>query len=94
MSIESVTLRYYAARESFWDKTFKPMIRISGANYYGDTITAGTTYAWYSETWATNPATGMGWTLAEVDALEAGMQSIGAYAGGRVATIEAVVESY
>ena len=58
--------------------TFQIGVRIGGVNYFGatkDTVNV-TTYVLFSETWTLNPATGVAWTPAEVDALQGGLSKI------------------
>jgi len=43
--------------------------------YYGVETALTTTYTEYTSEWSTSPATGLAWTWAEIDALEAGVRS-------------------
>ena len=48
--------------------------RTHSTTYDGDEQTAATSYANYSQVWATNPNTGSAWTWDEIDALEIGVR--------------------
>lgn len=51
-------------------------VRSGGADYFGATksLTAG--FKAYQEVWNTDPATGVKWTVTDVDALEAGVRAV------------------
>lgn len=92
-TINSITLYYYAKYYSSTKKQFEPMIRSGSTDYYaGSAFTATSSYATYSKTYATNPATGSAWTIAEVDALQAGMRTYTSGGGAYVAQVYAVVD--
>ena len=73
--INSITLQYYAQRLGTFQDQFKPSLRIGGNLYYGDVFTVGSSWAYYSDTFTTNPATGNAWTFSEINSLEAGMST-------------------
>lgn len=51
----------------------RPVVKV-GANYYnGDDVTDTTSWVTYSYTWTVNPATGLPWTISEVNALQFGV---------------------
>lgn len=59
--------------------TFKNQLRIGGVDYDGATThTAISGYKCYMEIWNTNPATGLAWTDADIDGLQAGIFGIDA----------------
>lgn len=90
--INSVTLYFYGQRYSSTRYQFQPLIRVSGGNYLGSVKSLTSSYALYNQVYATNPATGQAWTVAQVNALEAGMKSYSANYGGRIAQVYAVVD--
>ena len=49
-------------------------LRTGGTTYEGPELTTGNSYADYSQTWAINPKTGVAWTWADINALEAGVK--------------------
>lgn len=51
-------------------------IRSGGTTYFGTTTALGTTYTYVTHIWETDPATGVAWTRAGVDASEAGYKYI------------------
>jgi hypothetical protein len=91
-AVESVMLSYFARNYDSSHNVMHPMLRISGGDYLGGAINMSTSYQWYNRYFFTNPATGLAWTCAEVNNLEAGMKSSDyAVAGGRVANMYARV---
>jgi hypothetical protein len=53
----------------------KPSIRIGGTTYDAAQQTIGTSYAYYYADWTTNPNSTVAWTWADVNNLQAGMNS-------------------
>lgn len=51
----------------------KAVIKTGGTVYAGTSKTVTTSWADYSQVWATNPDTGLPWTWPEIDALQAGV---------------------
>jgi len=90
--INSVTLYFYGQQYSSTRYNFQPLIRSSSTNYLGSLKSLTSSYDYYSEAYTTNPATGSAWTIAQVDALEAGMKSYSSSYGGRIAQLYAVVD--
>ncbi len=91
-AINSVTLYFYGQRYSSRRYQFQPLIRTSGMNYLGSVKSLTSSYALHSQAYTTNPATGQAWTIAQVNALEAGMKSYSSSYGGRIAQVYAVVD--
>jgi hypothetical protein len=50
------------------------LVRTGGTTYEGAEFAPGTTYAYVTHLWPTNPATGVAWTPAEINAIEAGIR--------------------
>jgi hypothetical protein len=90
--INSVTLYFYGIRYSTTRYMFQPLIRSNSTDYLGSLKNLTASYAYYSQVYTTNPATGTAWTVAQVNALEAGMKSYTATYGGRIAQVYAVVD--
>jgi hypothetical protein len=90
--INSVTVYFYGIRYSSTRYMFQPLVRSSSTDYLGSVKSLTASYAYYSQVYTTNPATGAAWTVAQVDALEAGMKSYTATYGGRIAQVYAVVD--
>lgn len=67
----------------------------NGSTVYSDTVSNAltTNYTTYSKTWTTNPATGVAWTAAQVNAAEFGVNTSGAGWGTRY-TYTYVVVNY
>lgn len=91
-TINSVTLYFYGQRYSSTRYQFQPLVRSASTNYLGSVKSLNSTYGYYSQVYTTNPATGSAWTIAQVDALEAGMKSYSANYGGIIAQVYAVVD--
>lgn len=91
-TINSVTLYFYGQRYSSTRYQFQPLIRANSTNYLGSLKSLTANYTYYSQAYSTNPATGSAWTIAQVNALEAGMKSYSANYGGRIAQVYAVVD--
>ncbi len=51
----------------------RTVIRIGSTNYQAPETAVTNTWAMYSDSWATNPATGVAWTWADIDNLQAGV---------------------
>ena len=49
-------------------------VRVGGADYYGSSISLGTSYALESKEWTVSPDTSAAWTWAEIDAMEIGIE--------------------
>ena len=78
VTVNSVSIYYYARTNVFNGCFAYPMVRIGSTDYvdYGGAGFLTTTYAWYSYTWATNPATGAAWTPDDIDSAEFGVRSV------------------
>jgi hypothetical protein len=92
VTINNVTLWYYGQRYSSTRYRFQPLIRSGGTNYLGAVKSLTSSYAYYSQVYTTNPAIGSAWTVAEVNALEAGMKSYSSSYGGKIAQMYAVID--
>ncbi|HYD03540.1 MAG TPA: hypothetical protein VEC16_04530 [Alphaproteobacteria bacterium] len=92
-TINSVTLYYNAQRSSSSRYQVEPLIVSNGSNYTGGITNLTSAFVLYSKTYTTNPATGVAWTIAEVDALQAGLRaSTGTNRGGILAQIYVEVD--
>ena len=93
-TINSVTIYYYAKEHNKQaNSCFEAMTRSGSTDYLAGTqMCVGSSWEYVSHTYTTNPATGSAWTVAQVDALEAGMHGLNPDGGGRVAQVYAVVE--
>jgi len=92
--IKSITIFYYARLYlGTVNSCFEAMIRQGQVDYYsGVQMCADTEWDYLSFKYTENPATGLPWTVEEVDNLEAGMNSIEPNAGGSVAQVYVEVE--
>ena len=54
-------------------ETIAPMFRIGGVNYTGTTVGLSTSYGYSLQVYETSPATGLAWTVSEIDGAEAGI---------------------
>jgi peptidoglycan/xylan/chitin deacetylase (PgdA/CDA1 family) len=92
--INSITLYYYASRNLYlYNSCFEAMIRYNERDYLSGTqMCVGTFWQYVSQKYEKNPATNLPWTVAEVEALEAGMHALDPNGGGRISQVYAVVE--
>lgn len=90
--VNNLTLNYYAKNESATRYRTRSLIRSGGIDYPGIIFSFTSLWGYYRQSYAKNPATTTWWTVAEVDALEAGMKSYSTTnGGGRVAQVYAKV---
>lgn len=91
--ITSVLVQYVARyHNNVGNSCFAAMTRASGVDYQsGAQLCSGAGWSLYSHTYATNPATGLAWTYAEVTNIEAGMYSLDPNGGSRIAQVQVVV---
>lgn len=71
-SIASVTI-LTRCKKPTGTASIKNFVRIGGVDYDGTGQAITSAYANYTEVWATNPATGQAWTVADINSLEAGL---------------------
>jgi hypothetical protein len=91
-TINSVTLYYYAYRYGTSKYKMQPMIRSGTTDYLGGVKNLTASYAYYSQTYTTNPATGAAWTVSEVNSLQAGMSTYSSNGGAYAAQVYALVD--
>lgn len=75
-SINSVSLTFKVRKFADFLVTYTPFVRIAGINYNGaswDLPFFGGAYQSHTETWNTNPATGVAWTSTQINAAEFGL---------------------
>ncbi|MBU1130761.1 hypothetical protein KJ840_01355, partial [Patescibacteria group bacterium] len=91
--ISSVTVYVKVSYESAGDTDWHIMIRSGSTNATSTVFTEDTSWFFRSNTWATDPNTGAAWTIAAVDALQAGGETDSSAAGGvSITQVYAVVE--
>ena len=73
--IVSVSHNIYA-QEAGAGSQIKPVFRISGTNYEGDTQDLSSGTLQYQKIYDTSPATSSAWSRSEIDALEAGVKLV------------------
>lgn len=79
-SISSVTLYFKVRYMSAGNDAISTYATIGGTTYYQETnVVDDTSYTLYSTTWAVNPATGLVWTLATINAATFGLEFQGTY---------------
>jgi hypothetical protein len=82
-TITSVTVYFKFRSLDPVSNTFQIGVRTGGTDYWSankDTVNV-TTYVLFSETWTTNPNTGLAWTSSEIDSLEIGVRKGNAIGG-------------
>jgi hypothetical protein len=50
------------------------LVRSGGTDHLGSNRVLSTSYITYYDTYATNPVTGLAWTVGDINSLETGMQ--------------------
>lgn len=72
--IASVTLDLTATLQTYAIQTVTPQVKIGGVTYSGDAVTLGWVFTPTncSYTWTTNPATGVAWTVADIEDFASG----------------------
>ncbi len=91
-AINYVTLYFYVARYSASKNTTQIMLRNNGVDYIDSfKYVLYSFWNWISRTYYTNPATNAPWTVADVDALEAGLMASNTSGGAYLATAYAFV---
>jgi len=96
ITISKLGMWYYMKRHNYdTNRCFSPLIRSNNTDYLSATpicIFPGyDAWVYRDYNYTTNPATGNQWTVAEVNALEAGMQGTDPDSGGRIAQVYAVI---
>jgi hypothetical protein len=71
-TIIAVQSRVYARREDSGTREISPIFRISSTNYVRTGTTISNTYTWCTDIAETNPNTAAAWTIADINALQAG----------------------
>jgi hypothetical protein len=74
-SIKAVCAVYLARKEDPDPASFEPLVRVGSTNYAGTNQLPLVTYAFHEYRWQINPATSAAWTVAEVNAMEAGIRN-------------------
>jgi hypothetical protein len=73
-AVLAVQTNLYAAKSDAGTRTVCAVVRTGGTDYDGANVSPGTTFGYFPEVRPVNPATSAAWTIAEVNALEAGMK--------------------
>lgn len=72
--IQEVIQEIVARKDNSDPRSIVPVLKIGGNIYIGATFTLTTSYQTFDYVWSVNPATGLAWTLAEVNSLEFGVE--------------------
>jgi hypothetical protein len=78
-TIYGLQLTYAARKDDAGSRTIAGVIKISGTSYpYGspDTVAASATYMYFSDLWILSPATGLNFTLSEINAADFGYKLV------------------
>jgi len=82
-TINSVTVYFKFRSLDPVSNTFQIGVRTGSTDYYSgnkDTVSS-TSYILFSETWTTNPNTGLAWTSSQIDSLEIGVKKTNGVGG-------------
>lgn len=75
-AIHGVQVSFNVKKTDAGTASVAAVLRSGGTDYFGTTVALGTTYAYVTHIWETDPATGLAWTRAGVDASEPGYKYI------------------
>jgi hypothetical protein len=73
-SIKGISANVYAAKSDAGAISGRRLLRAGGTDYAGPDLTLSASYQWFPENVILNPATGVAWTKADIDALEPGYE--------------------
>lgn len=73
-SVLAVQVMTLARKEESAVRKFREIIRIGGVDYNGTEHILAESYGHWFSTWILNPATGLAWTAAEINALQGGYE--------------------
>lgn len=73
-SVLGIQTNLYVNKSDTAPRQVCAVVRTGGVDYDGASVVTGTTFVYESEVRALNPGTGLAWTTAEIDAIEAGMK--------------------
>lgn len=72
--IKAVAIAVFAKKEESADKVFQPILRLGGIDYNGADVHCNESYTNHSHIHAINPATGVAFTAADLNAIQAGYE--------------------
>ena len=75
-SILGVAVYSFARKDDAGTRTIANVIKTGGVEYDGPAQALSMSYTYFTEHWETNPATGLPWTIADVNALQAGVKVV------------------
>ena len=73
-SVFDIAVYSFARKDDAGTRTVSDVIKTGGVEYDGAAQALGTSYTYLTEHWELNPATGVAWTIADVNALQAGVK--------------------
>lgn len=74
-SIRGVHVKYVARKDDALVRAVRPLIRTGGVTYAGGNDSLTTSYDEYFEVWTQNPQTLSDWSVADINALQVGIQT-------------------
>ena len=75
-SILGLQVLPYARKDDAGTRTLAPVVKTGGVEYDGSAVALGMSYTYLPEIWEQNPATSADWTIADVNALQAGVKVV------------------
>ena len=75
-SILGVAVYSFARKDDAGTRTIANVIKTGGVEYDGPAQALSMSYTYFTEHWETNPATGLPWTIADVNALQVGCKVV------------------
>lgn len=73
-TIKYASVGLYSAKSDAGAISAKRVLRVNGVDYTGADLTLAASYQWFWENIRLSPDTGLAWTKAEIDAMEAGIE--------------------
>jgi len=75
-SVLGVFYHFWVRKDDAGSRQVAPVVRISGTDYVGTTVTVPSSYDEFHEMHETSPATSAAWTVSEVNGMEYGVKEI------------------
>lgn len=75
-TIKGIAVQMRARKDDAGTRTIAAAIRTGGTDYFGSNKNIGTDYTYYTEIWEINPNTSVGFSIADINGLEAGAKVI------------------
>ena len=75
-AVKAVVHQHLARKDDGGVRTIRPLTRISAVDYFGSNVNPGTTYSFIQQVTELSPATGVAWTVSEINGAEFGQDVV------------------